>query len=153
MRALASHECGLALRPHVGWACCWFSSLIRGLFLQFSSLHKTLLNALFSFLGIILLITYSIVSKSVLSFAITNTLCFYCWICLVHVILVVCFHKTFSWLFFFFSNNCKLILKNILKELLANLTAILLTNSRYRPKVLYCLLDILWLISSIVFNN
>ena len=38
VRALASHQCGpvqiLASRPHVGWVCCWFSPLLREIFLR-----------------------------------------------------------------------------------------------------------------------
>ena len=38
MRALASHQCGpvqiLASKPYVGWVCCWFSPLLREIFLR-----------------------------------------------------------------------------------------------------------------------
>ena len=47
VRALASHQCGLGSIPdpasYVGWICCWFSTLLREVFLRvlrLSSLFK-----------------------------------------------------------------------------------------------------------------
>ena len=38
VRALASHQCGLGsnpgIEPYVGWVCCWFSPLLREVFLR-----------------------------------------------------------------------------------------------------------------------
>ena len=52
VRALASHQCGWvqlpASTPYVGWVCCWFSLLIREVFLQalpFSPLLKNQPNS------------------------------------------------------------------------------------------------------------
>ena len=49
VRALASHQCGLGsnpgIEPYVGWVCCWFSPLLREVFLRvlrFSSRFSTL---------------------------------------------------------------------------------------------------------------
>ena len=52
VRALASHRCGSESNstPYVGWVCCWFSSLLREVFLRVLRFSPLLKNQHFQIL-------------------------------------------------------------------------------------------------------